>query len=168
MLFHSENPELGPHSPQGSRRYCPPSSFLGWASPHSSTRHHGRPAPASYCSIAVKRRHRRKHLMGVATVSEDGDHGGREADMVLEQYTEVRDETERKRAQTRSSLIVTLSCGSLVCKSSVECKVYRLRRKRTPGNLMLEPWFVLKVMRRNGIKGSGAVRMRPHPANPAV
>lgn len=97
----------------------------------------------------------------MATVSEDRDHGGKEADVVLERYPEVRE-----RAQT-------LPPGSdsvmwFTCKSSVECKVYRLRGKRTPGNLMLEPWSVLKALRRNGIKGSGAVRTRPHPANPAV
>lgn len=45
--------------------------------------------------------------------------------MVLERYAEVRDETKRKGTQTCSSLILSLSCGSLVCKSSVEYKVFK-------------------------------------------
>lgn len=39
-------------------------------------------------------------------------------------------------------------------------KVDSLRRKRRPGNLMLEPWFVLKVIKRNRMMG---VNVRPHP-----
>lgn len=39
-----------------------------------------------------------------------------------------------------------------------EYKMYNLGRKRIPGNLMLEPWFVLNEMRRNCTKPPFTVR----------
>lgn len=39
-------------------------------------------------------------------------------------------------------------------KQEKNWKMYSFGRKRTPGNLMLKPWFVLEEIRKNGIKGA--------------
>lgn len=51
--------------------------------------------------------------------------------------------------------------------STKEISMYNLKRKRAPGNFMLEPNLVTMEIRRNVIKGV-CPQARPHPGNPAI
>ena len=58
----------------------------------------------------------------------------------------------RRGRDPQPGLCTSLPKLSMTRRGTKTYKMCSLRRKRAPGNLVLVPWFVLKAMRRNGIK----------------